>query len=179
MKRINRAPLLLALAAVALVSTNCGAASTTATVRAKPEKGFYAKSAFISCLKHLWLAYLPLERRQFTAPLNGFADLTGYVLVPTNPSASNPHAKAKIDNVQLFFFKDAKSAREAQPKLARFYVYFDPPFNYLRYLRHVPPNAAAARSIERMEGNVDIFWNYPRHDAKASDQTLARCLTAT
>ena len=83
-----------------------------------------------------------------------------------------------MDTVQLFFFKTPRDAEAAQAALAQYYVYLKAPFAYLRglHLRRVPPTKAAAEATERVDGNVDVFWQYPRIHPKASDKTLNKCL---
>lgn len=139
----------------------------------------FDQSRMISCLRRLLLPYDHLHGSQLTTPLNEFRGLTGYDLTLASPSPSDPGAKAQIDTVQMFFFETPRQARQAQGALAQIYVYFRGPFASLRYLRPIPPNKAALHSIERIAGNVDIFWQYPRHHPVESDRTLNGCLASS
>jgi hypothetical protein len=162
MSEVKRAALVFALFPTILVGASCQG-KTPQPVQVVQPAMTYAQSSVVACLRDMSLAFESLQHREFTKPLNQFPALTGSVLVTASPSETNPQAKATIDTVQLFFFKSAPAAIQAQADLAQFYVYFHGPFAYLRYLRQVPRNAAALDSIERL-------------NPKASDQTLNRCL---
>lgn len=128
-----------------------------------------------ACLHRLLLPYDSLGPGGH--PESEFAGFTGFVLILASPRGTDHGAKGVIDTVEMFFFKNNREAEKAQARLAQFYVYFRyAPFAYLRYLRSIPPNTAALHTIERITGNVDIFWNYPRRHPVASDRTLGRCL---
>jgi hypothetical protein len=163
---------------VASLATATALAGIWHAERAIASPSSHDQAAVTACLRRLQLPYLSLHGRELGKPLTEFRGLSGSILITSAPSASDPGAKATIDTVQLFFFENSSRARQAQSGLAQLYVFFHPPFAYLRALRPVPPDAAALRSIERVDRNVDIFWNYPRHRPAVSDQTLARCLTA-
>jgi hypothetical protein len=169
--------LVVSLLIAGFTATGCDRSNGDASASAvtAPHTTF-SHAAFISCLNRLSLPRGTIPHGQFTKPLNEFPSLTSETTIIAAPSGVDPKAKGTIDTVQLFFFKRPQDARKAQATLAQYYVYFKAPFTYLHELRPIPPNKAALHKVERVDGNVDIFWNYPRQHAKASDATLARCL---
>lgn len=171
---------ILALLLATAVTSSCGAKkSSPSALESKQASVVFNQSRVAACVQHLLLAHESLRGRELADPMTRFTGLSGYILVSASPSSVDPGAKARIDTVQMFFFDTPREAQRAQTRLARFYVYFHGPLSYVRVLRPVPPDAAALRSIERIAGNVDVFWQYPRHHPVESDRTLNRCLASS
>lgn len=86
----------------------------------------------------------------------------------------------KVDPGALYFFRTNALAKAGEARLVATFIFFKdvpPSLAVVLSSGRKPPSAAAARSLHRVAQNAVVIWQYPRHHAALSDQTVSACLT--
>ena len=103
--------------------------------------------------------------------------LTGGIHIISGPITGMPGPR--IDAGNLLFFKSSSAAKQEQASEADIFLFHKGEGDAVRALFPPPPTQKDSASLQRVIGNVVIFWQWRRIYPDDSDRIINACLAAS